>query len=261
MKKKISITINQRTLKNIDSLIDNINIRNRSAAIEHVLNQSFGENKTAVILSGGPEDKLRINNDFRPTVNLKSGETPITKAITTLRKHGFKNIFIIARHSILTKIFEILKDGSEKGVKINYVEEKNSAGTAESLRQLKGKIKSTFLVVYGDILFSNINLKSIWNTHLNHSSIATLMLTTSSKPHQKGNATVEGNKVLKFVQKPKKSDNYLVFSPIFICEPDILNRPGSVLETDIFPELAKEDLLSGHLSSTKERHVHTAKDL
>ena len=49
-KLKISITINEKTLRDIDSIIDSIYIRNRSQAIEHLVKYALGENKTAVIL-------------------------------------------------------------------------------------------------------------------------------------------------------------------------------------------------------------------
>ena len=85
MKSKISITLNEKTLKNIDSIVDNINIRNRSQAIESILSLNFGENKTAVILCGGPEEDLKLNGEFRPTVDLKSGNKVIVNAVTSLR--------------------------------------------------------------------------------------------------------------------------------------------------------------------------------
>ena len=61
VKKKISITINEKTLQDIDAIIDNIYIRNRSQAIEHLVKYSLSENKTAVILLGGPEEHLKIS--------------------------------------------------------------------------------------------------------------------------------------------------------------------------------------------------------
>lgn len=52
-KSKISITINEKTLKEIDFIVDNVYIRNRSQAIEHLVKNALGENKAAVILLGG----------------------------------------------------------------------------------------------------------------------------------------------------------------------------------------------------------------
>ena len=261
-KKKISITINEKTLQDIDSIVDNIYIRNRSQAIEHLAKYALGENKTAVILLGGNEEHLKASKDtYRPIVKVKDNLTVIELAVKKLRENNFRAIYVIARQNLLTKIFEILKDGTDYGVKINYIEEKASNGSADSLRLLKGKIKNNFLAVYGDIIFSKINIEGLWNDHIKQNAVATIMLTTSPKPSEKGTVKVEGNKVLSFTQKPKESDIYLVFSPIFVAEPQIFEYAGKSLELDIFPELAQKGLLNGHLSSEKEAHVHSVKDL
>ena len=260
-KTKISITINEKTLQDIDSIIDNIYIRNRSQAIEHLAKNALGENKSAVILLGGNEEHLRISKEvYRPTAKFRNG-TVIELAIKKLRENNFKTVFIIARDGLLTRLFEMLKDGTGYGVRINYVEEKSASGTADSLRLLKGKISGNFLVVYGDVIFSKISIDEIWNDHIKQNAVATIMLTTSSRPSEKGTVKVEGSKVLSFTQKPKKSDIYLVFSPIFITEPQIFEYLGSSLEFDVFPELAEKGLLNGHLSSEKEIHIHSKKDL
>lgn len=260
MKKKISITIENSLIKDIDSIIDNIYIRNRSQAIGHLVNIALGENRTAVILSGGPEDKIKISNEYRPTIKIR-GKSVIERAIEKLRESGFKNIFIIARQKVLTRIFDIIRDGSVYGVKVQYIEEKKSNGSADSLKLLKGKVNSEFLVVYGDILFKKINLDELWNDHLKQNALATIMMTTSPKPSEKGTLKVEGNKVLKFIQKPKESDIYLVFSPIFVAGQEILEYSGPSLEKDVFPKIASRNLLNGHLSSEKEIHIHSIGDV
>lgn len=260
-KSKISITINEKTLKDIDSIIDNIYIRNRSQAIEYLASNALGENKNAVILLGGSEERLKISKGgYRPLAHFKK-KAVIEHAVKKLRENNFRNIFIIARHKILTKLFELLKDGIDYGVKVTYIEEKKSSGTADSLRLLKGRINSNFLAVYGDIIFNKVNIEELWNTHLKRSSVATIMLTTSPNPSEKGTVKVEGNKVLAFTQKPKKSDIYLVFSPIFITGPDIFEYSGISLENHVFPLLAEKGLLNGHLSSEKEIHIHSKKDI
>lgn len=260
MKKKISITIENSLLKDIDNIIDNIYIRNRSQAIEHLVNLALGENRNAVILAGGDEEKIKIGNEYRATIKIHE-KSVIQRAVEKLRESGFKNIYVIAKQNLLTNLFNILKDGSGYGVKINYIEEKKSNGTADSLRLIKGKVNSEFLVVYGDIIFNKINFDELWNDHLKHNALATIMMTTSSKPSEKGTLRVEGNKVLTFTQKPKESDIYLVFSPIFVATQELLEYEGSSLEKDIFPEIASRNLLNGHLSPEKEIHIHTIQDV
>lgn len=261
MKQKISITIDREILKRIDSVVDNVIIRNRSQAIEHLVNNSLGENRTAVILSGGNEKNMKISeNEYRVTA--KIGKTTIIeKAIKKLRQNNFKNIFIIARSNILTNVFDILKDGSSYDVKISYIEEKESSGSANSLRLVNGKIKTAFLVVFGDIIFDKINIDELWNQHIRQNAIATLMLTTSPRPSSKGIVKMEGIKILKFEQKPKQSDIYIGFSSMFVAEPEVFGYRGHSLEYDVFPRLAEKGFLEGHLSSEKEIHIHTKEDI
>ena len=145
-KSKISITISEKTLKDIDSIIDNIYIRNRSQAIEHLAKNALGENKSAVILLGGAEERLKISKEvYRPTARIRSLSV-IELALKKLRENNFKTVYIVARHNLLTKLFEMLKDGTDYGVKITYIEEKSSNGTADSLRLLKRKLKSHFII-------------------------------------------------------------------------------------------------------------------
>ncbi len=260
MKEKISITIDKTVMEEIDSIIDNIYIRNRSQAIEHLIKTAIGDNRTAVILAGGPKDQLKtLSGEFCFLLKIK-GLTLIEHAIRKLRDSKFKKIYIVGRHSVIIKIFEVIKDGSYYGVKVNYFEEKSSRGTSDSLQVLKGKLGTTFLVVYCDIYFNKINLDEIWKDHLKQGALCTIMLTTSPKPSEKGTVVVEGTKILKFIQKPKQSDIYLVFSPIFACGPEIFDYEGHSLERDVFPSLAKKGLLNGHISSEKEVHVRSREE-
>lgn len=260
MKRKISITIEDDILKKIDAVIDNIIIRNRSQAIEYLAKNSLGENRSAVLLSGGAEEKLKIGpNEYRITAKI-NGNTLIERVIIKLRENGFKNIYLIARPKILTAVFDIIKDGTSLNVKVHYIEEKKSEGTAESLRHVKGKINTDFLCIYGHILFEKVNIERLWNEHIKNNSVATLMLTTSAKPAEKGTVVMEGNRILAFHQK-MATDTYIVFSPIFVASPEILEQSGKSLELDIFPKLANLNQLNGHISSSKEEHIHTKKDI
>lgn len=261
MKEKISITLEKEVLNDIDEIVDHIYIKNRSHAIESLVRKALGENKTAVILAGGNPNLLRISaKDYRPTVKIK-GKYLIEYQILKLRETGFNKIFIIGRKEILSAIFEILGSGEEKSIKIVYLEEKEANGTAESLRLLKGKINTPFLVVFCDIIFNQINIKELWNSHIKHNYVATVILTTSPTPYKKGIVKLEGTSILEFTQKPKQADVYIGFSSIFVSEPRIFDFEGASLEKDVFPQLAKKGLLGGHVSSEKEIHIHTMHDV
>ena len=262
MKTKISVTIEDNVLKGIDAIIDNIFIRNRSQAVEFLTKSALGEHKQAVILAGGPEEKLRISeSEYRITARVGSS-TVIEMAVKKLRENGFRDIYIVARHNVLTKVFDVLKDGSGYNVKVSYIEEKESKGSADSLQLLKGKINANFLAVYGHIIFDKVNIQELWSQHIKQgTAVATLMLTTAPNPSEKGTVKVEGSRILEFLQKPKKTEVYLVFSPIFVATPEIFNIEGGSLEYDVFPKLAEQGLLYGHTSAERERHIHSAGDV
>jgi len=272
MKKRLTITLDEKILKNVDSVVDRIYIRNRSQAIEFLIGKTLGENKIAVILATGPSKYLKISkSEYRATAKIKDTSV-IELAIKNLRENGFKNIFVIGEQPILSSIFNLVGDGSRYGVKIEFVEDENPPGTAVSLRLLKGKIKNTFLVVFGDIIFNKMDIKKLWSHHFKQPAIATLMVTSS--PLQLGGSTipikksplkVEGNTVIKVYKKLVKPikelrDSVIIFSSLFVSEPEIMEYPGESLENDIFPKLAEKGFLYSYLSSEEEIHIHSKED-
>lgn len=248
-------------MQDIDSIIDNIYIRNRSQAIELLVNSALGENKVAVILSGGPEEALKISErEYRITAKLNA-KTLIESMITKLKEEGFKKIYLVARKTIINDVFSIVQNGSKYGVSVEYVEEKDSLGTADSLKLVRGKVNTNFLVVYGDIYFKNLSLEELWNEHLKRKGMTTLLLTTTPTPEKKGVVKIEGSKILEFIQKPKTSDVYLGFSSIFVSQPELLEYAGHALEKDVFPILAKKGLLNGYLSTSRIIKLHAKTDI
>ncbi|MBS3150805.1 hypothetical protein J4443_00290 [Candidatus Woesearchaeota archaeon] len=272
MKERITITLDEKILKNIDSIVDRIYIRNRSQAVEFLIKKTLGENKIAVILATGPAENLKISDtEFRPTA--KIGNTSVVEiALKNLRDNGFRTIYIIGEQPVLSSIFNLVGDGSRYGVKIKFVEDENPTGTASSLRLLKGEIKTTFLIVFGDIIFNKMDINRLWSHHFKQPAIATLMVTTSSLtrggsslPIKKSPVMVEGNTVIRVYKKlrrPIKSlkDSSLIFSSMLVAEPEIIEYIGDSLENDIFPQLAEKGYLYSYLSSEEETHIHSKAD-
>ena len=272
MKKRLTISIDEKILKNVDSIVDRIYIRNRSQAFEFLVEKTLGENKVAVILATGPSHQLKISkNEYRPTAKIKD-TTVIELALKNLKENGFKNIFIVGEQPILASIFNLIGDGGRYGMKIKFIEDENPPGTAVSLRHLKGEIKSTFLVIFGDIIFNKMDIKNLWSHHFKHPAITTLMVTSSiltrggsTIPIKKSPLKVEGNTVIKVFPKLTKPleelrDSAVIFSSIFVTEPEIMEYGGNWLENDVFPKLAEKGFLYSYLSSEEEIHIHSKED-
>jgi len=259
VKEKVSLTIEKKVLKEVEGIIDGLKIRNMSQAVEYLLKRALGEEKIGVILCGGDENKYKIDGKYRFTIKINDS-TLIEETIKKLKKYGFKHIFIIARENVLTNMFRILEDGRRYGMEVEYIKEVFSNGTMDSLRLLKGRINTNFLVVFGDVVF-DIDLNKLWETHIKNMGTATLTLETYDKPGEKGVVQLEGNQIVDFVQKPKNFKSYIAFVPLFFCAPEIFEYNGKSLEEDVFPILAKEGMLFGYVTSGWNRHIHTKKDL
>ncbi|MBU0930141.1 MAG: hypothetical protein KJ623_03665 [Nanoarchaeota archaeon] len=265
MKNKISITINEKILRDVDGIVDNLYIRNRSQAFEYLIKNALKEDKVAVILVGEGRSNVpkRLKNRYALKINHL---TLIEKAIKKLSDSGFRTIYLIANHNILTDIFKIIGNGTDRNIKIEFINEEKEEGSGQALKLLKGKIKTTFLVVQCDIVFDEVNLLELWQQHIHDKNIATISVYSSITPGNQllfGYVNLQGNKVISYVEKPTpRSLRSTIFSGgIFVAEPEILNYPGKSLELDIFPELAKRRLLGGQIMNTEHLHIHTHEDL
>lgn len=272
MKQKVTITLTEKILKHIDSIIDLAYIRNRSQAVEYLIERNFGKNKTAVILATGPSESLRLNsNEFRPTARI-SNTRAIEHTVKNLWEDGFKRIFIVGEQPVLTSIFSIIGDGKRYGINISYTEDANPPGTGESLRLLKGELNSTFLVLFGDVIFNKIDLSRIWKQHFKNRGIVTIMASDSSLvrggttiPVNKSSINIEGDHVVKIFPKQshfsKTKCSQFVSNSLFVAEPEIFSYTGNWIENDIFPTLAEKQLMYSYISSEGEFHVHSKEDI
>ena len=245
----------------VESLIDGIKIKNRSDSVEHLIRLSLKNTKTAVILLGGPEEKNYIKklSAYRPLVKIRN-KYIIEHQIAYLKKNGFTKIIIIAESDILAEIFKVIGNGELYGVSIKYLIEKNSKGTFDSLKKAKNIVDSSFLVIYGDIIFTT-DIKELWNYHLKNKTAMTITLTSSNHPEEKGAVYIEGDRIIAFSQKNRKIESNIVFSPIMVCNREVLEYKGTSIEDNIIPKLIDNADISGYFTAQKEIHIHKADDI
>lgn len=272
MKDRVTLTIDRDVLKIIDERIDGTTIKNRSHAVELLLRQSLKSAipTTAIILAGGKGTRLKPLTDKTPKslVDL-NGQPIIQYNLDLCRRYGIKNVILSVGH-MKDQIIRHYGDGSALGLNITYVEEKEPLGTAGPLRMLKGKITESFIVMNGDEL-KDINLARLYHAHIENSAKATIALTTVDDPSAYGVALMDGNRIVRFVEKPKKEDapSKLINAGLYILEPEVLNyipEGYAMWELDVFPKLAKEGTLFGYPFSgqwfdtgTMERLQHAGK--
>ena len=90
-------------------------------------------------------------------------------------------------------------------LKLEYVDQGGVLGTAHALSVASSFLKGEdFLLVYGDIAFDYEILKNVIKKHESARSALTMVVVSSTKPQEFGAAHVDGDKVLKVEEKPKR---------------------------------------------------------
>jgi mannose-1-phosphate guanylyltransferase len=253
MKERVTLTLDGNILTEVDHKVDGHRIKNRSHAIELLLMQALGNSdipKTAVILAGGVGTRLQpITFEIPKPLVLVHDRTLLEHQFDLFRKHGIKNIILSIGYKG-EKIKQTIGDGKRFGVNVSYVEESKALGTAGPLKMAKQVLTDTFITSNSDEL-KEIDLHDMYLFHKENNATVTIALTTVDNPSAYGVAKMQGNRILEFVEKPKREEapSNLINSGLYIMEPEVLDYIGegfSMLEKDVFPKLAQEGKLFGY---------------
>jgi NDP-sugar pyrophosphorylase family protein len=273
MKEKISITLEEELIKDIDKMVDGTKIKNRSHAIELLISRTFGHNrpKTAVFLLGGEGTRFRpITYEMPKALLPLQGRTVPEHLFDLFKKFGIIR-FIFSLGYKAEKVQEYFGNGSKWGVEIIYVVEEKPMGSAGAIKLAKEYLNSSpFIVTNGDEL-KDIDIEDMYRFHKESGAKVTVALTTVEDPSAYGVAAMKGTKILRFVEKPKKEEapSNLINSGLSIWEPSaLLDIPEghSMYEKDVFPILAKNGKLFGYVfegqwfdTGTPERYERAIK--
>ncbi len=250
MKERLTITLERNIIEEVDKSIDGINIRNRSHAIERLLEAALNQNapRKAVIFAGG--ELIRYGNSTMPKPMVKVNGKPIIEhVIDMLLNNGANDIIILAGEKG-DEIISYLGDGSRFNVKITYILEEHRKGTEGALLMAKSLVgNEPFFVVNGDN-FYDFSTKEMYKQHIATKALVTIALTTIESTRGFGVTKLEGSKILDFVEKPYSEKSKLISTGFYIFSKEALSliEPSSepsMLEKSLFPKLAKMGKLHG----------------
>ncbi len=264
MRSRITITLKESIIKEIDKLINNLTIRSRSHAIEYLLSKTLSNYKidSVLILAGG--SSKNFPNRIHKSMQIVKNKPILENIILLLREQGISN-FVIACDNLSEQIVSYFSNGEKLGVNIKYIISEGPKGRAMAIKDAKNFFDKTFLVWYGDTL-CKFDLLDMIRVHKDSKAMATIALTTVSNPLDYGVVKIRGNRIIDFVEKPKIhiAESYLVSAGIFLAEPEIFNNINSKmksLELDSFPKLAKKNLLVGYPFEGVWLNVNNKNDL
>lgn len=199
---------------------------------------------TAVIQAGGRGTRLRelTKNIIPKPMLLMNGKPMLEWQICSLKEYGITHIILIIGY-LGEKVKYHFKDGSDYGIKIEYIEEIEPLGSAGSLYYLKNIIKDkNFLLVFGDVMF-DVDLDRMESFHFSHKSEATLLAHPNTHPYDSDILVKDDvGRVLNMLPKNKTRNLWYdncVNAGIYILSVDILED----IEEGKYADLEKDVLM------------------
>ncbi len=254
MKEKVSVTVDELLMREVDSLIDNELVFTRSQAMEKLLRSALQEKKVsqALILAGGKGTRLQpITFEIPKPLVLVGGKPMLEHTINHLKKHGIGNIILSLGYKA-EKIIQYFGDGSNFGVKIDYVIEKEDEplGTAGPIRLAKNKLDNNFLVLNGDVI-CNVDFRELILAFSKNRKTGTILLNEVADASRFGVAELQGNVISRFIEKPKPGDtsSRLINAGRYVFNKKIISLIGEgavSLEKEVFPKLIENTELAGY---------------
>ncbi len=254
---RLTITLEQKILRYLDSVVDKKKIRNRSHAIEYVLNKYFSPQiDQALILAAGESCNEKICKAMQK-VNKRPALHSIVEKLTNF---GIKNIVMVVGNGD-KQIKDYFGDGSEFGVSISYQKQKDpGSGTARAIFSAKNNFHNQpFILWYGDV-WADIDLDDLVQTHLKEKKPATMALTSIKEPGGWGVVGLSGLSVVSLLEKPGQVDHnsYLINAGIYVMDPKVLDnikKNTTSFEREILPILIRDNKLCGYVFAGKWQDV------
>ena len=163
----------------------------------------------------------------RPKVMLPIANKPILEhLLIEAEKAGIKEfIFIVGYRD--EQIRNYFSNGDKWRVNIDYCTQRKQLGTADALRMVEGLVDGNFLMINGDIIVNQKDIKSLTNGKNN-----TMSLFEVEDTEDLGLVEISEDKVVRIFEKVGKPPSNLANAGLYLFTPDIF---ASISQTPTSP--------------------------
>ncbi|MDE1892476.1 MAG: HAD-IIIA family hydrolase [Betaproteobacteria bacterium] len=181
----------------------------------------YAMKNSVAILAGGMGTRLRERSGDLPKPMVPVlGKPVLQHQIELCRKHGFCHIALLVQHRH-EKISEYFGDGSSLGVSLTYAIESEPRGTSGALRDALPILNDRFFVMYGDT-FLDVDLRKMWNVHLDSGAVGTILLHPNDHPQDSDLVDIDLHgtvrDILAYPHPPDREVRNLVNAALYVLE-------------------------------------------
>jgi glucose-1-phosphate thymidylyltransferase len=178
-----------------------------------------------IILAGGHGTRLSpltkvINKQLLPLYD----KPIIFYPLSVLMLAGIKDILIITNPHEYKNFKKILGNGSNFGIKIQYIEQKKPNGLPEAFIIGEEFIKNkSVALILGDNFFYGQDFTKNFSKSLELKEGATIFTYPVSNPQNYGVVEFKNKKIKSITEKPKKTNSNLAITGIYLFDKNVIN--------------------------------------
>jgi glucose-1-phosphate thymidylyltransferase len=205
-----------------------------------------------IILAGGHGTRLSpltkvINKQLLPLYD----KPIIFYPLSVLMLAGIKDILIITNPYEYKNFKRILGNGSNFGIKIQYIEQKKPNGLPEAFIIGEEFIKNkSVALILGDNFFYGQDFTKNFSKSLELKEGSTIFTYPVSNPQDYGVVEFENEKIKNIIEKPKKTNSNLAITGLYLFDKNVINF-SKQLKPSKRKELEIVDLFKKYLKRKK----------
>ncbi len=201
----------------------------------------------AIILAAGEGSRMRPLTNTRPKVMLPIANKPILEhLLIEAKKAGIREfIFIVGYHD--EQVRDYFGSGDKWEVAISYCTQMRQLGTADALKMAEGLLDGNFLVINGDIIVDQKDIKRLTSKSDNALGIVKIEDTRDL-----GVVEISEGRVVHIYEKMEKSPSPMANAGLYLFTPDVFD---AIAQTSKSPRGEYEITDSLQLMIDKGHHI------